>query len=63
MIRILAAALWLAGLAVIAGAGAWLVRRAPQAGPAVPGGRIPGVPRRRAATAARPGPATGTCAG
>src|ERR1700729_3406939 len=32
MIRILAAALWLAGLAAIAGAGARLVRRAPRGG-------------------------------
>jgi membrane-associated phospholipid phosphatase len=50
MIRILAAALWPAGIAVIVGAGAWLVRRAPQAGPAVAGtgraapGTLPAAP-------------------
>ena len=62
MIRILAAALWLAGLAVIAGAGAWLVRRAPQAGPAVPAAHPAGaaLAGRHGAAA---GAATGTCAG
>ena len=54
MIRILAAALWLAGLAVIASAGAWLVRRAPRAGPAVPAAHPAG-----AALAGRHGAAAG----
>jgi membrane-associated phospholipid phosphatase len=68
MIRILAAALWLAGLAVIAGAGAWLVRRAPRAGPAATSagraapGTLPAAPAAHPAgggPAGRPGAAAG----